>query len=528
MTPTNTETSTPTPTATRIYTIQFFNNTTTDAEISSFYDDNGPITLTDQQGSFPVTSGQTLFADHGNTTTYPQFLVSGATFPTQYINFLVTKNGVTLYTGDSSIPTTILVSLDGDPLLSTDIIVVTITDAEPPTPTPTGTPSETPAETPTNTPTNTETPTPTPTNTPTPTSTDLSSITTYSISGCTNLNVLVADLGPSSLAPGDVFNFTFTGSTPSGCYRIIEKTVATPTDGATPLLFYLNCAACEATLVTPTPTLTQTATPTVTATPTETPAETPTNTPTPTSTDLSSITTYSISGCTNLNVLVVDLGPGLIVLGDVNYYTFTGATPSGCYSVISKINAPIDDAFIASFGTGGCNDCESTYITPTPTPTNTETPTGTPSETPAETPTNTPTETETPTPTPTNTETPTNTPTNTNTPTPSVTPNWNATFINNSTVGTFATFTDDSGNIPFSESTGSFPVNPGQTLFGVHGTTDNQPIIQINGSGTITYSVLVNGVNVISGGSGLPVPILVTSGGAPLLSTDVLVVTITD
>jgi hypothetical protein len=118
---------------------------------------------------------------------------------------------------------------------------------------------------------------------------------------------------------------------------------------------------------------------------------------------LSSITTYSISGCTNLNVLVVDLGPGLIVPGDVNYYTFTGATPSGCYTVISKINAPIDDAFTASFGTGGCDICESTYITPTPTPTNTETPTPTP--------TTTPTNTETPTPTPTITDTPTSTPT---------------------------------------------------------------------------------------------------------------------
>jgi hypothetical protein len=117
-----------------------------------------------------------------------------------------------------------------------------------------------------------------------------------------------------------------------------------------------------------------------------TPTNTETSTPTPTSTDLSSITTYSISGCTNLNVLVVDLGPGLIVLGDVNYYTFTGATPSGCYSVISKINAPIDDAFTTSFGTGGCNDCESTYITPTPTPTNTETPTPTTTPTPTQTP----------------------------------------------------------------------------------------------------------------------------------------------
>jgi hypothetical protein len=141
---------------------------------------------------------------------------------------------------------------------------------------------------------------------------------------------------------------------------------------------------------------------------------------------LSSITTYSISGCTNLNVLVVDLGPGFIVPGDVNYYTFTGATPSGCYSVIGKINAPIDDAFTASFGYGGCNDCEISNITPTPTPTNTETPTNTPTntETPTQTPepTTTPTNTETPTGTPSVTETPTETPTPTVTETPTGTP----------------------------------------------------------------------------------------------------------
>ncbi len=146
-----------------------------------------------------------------------------------------------------------------------------------PTPTPTPTLTQTPTPTVTQTPS--ETPSETPTNTPTPTTTDLSSVTTFTISGCTNLNVLVADLGPSSLAPGDVFNFTFTGGTPSGCYRIVEKTVATPTDGATPLLFYVNCAACEATLVTPTPTTTSTPTPSVTNT--GTPSVTPTLTPTP-------------------------------------------------------------------------------------------------------------------------------------------------------------------------------------------------------------------------------------------------------
>jgi outer membrane biosynthesis protein TonB len=208
-----------------------------------------------------------------------------------------------------------------------------------PTETPTPTVTETPTNTPTNTPTETETPTPTPTETevlsPTPTETETPTPT------------------PTE--------------TPTG----------TPSE-------------------TPTNTPTNTETPTNTPTVTMTPTNTETSTPTPTSTDLSSITTYSISGCTNLNVLVVDLGPGFIVPGDVNYYTFTGATPSGCYSVIGKINAPIDDAFTTSFGTGGCNDCESTYITPTPTPTNTETPTNTP--TPTETPTNTPTPSTTPIP----------------------------------------------------------------------------------------------------------------------------------
>jgi len=153
----------------------------------------------------------------------------------------------------------------------------------PPLVTPTPTPTNTQTPTPTVTETPTGTPSETPTNTPTPTTTDLTSVTTFTISGCTNLNVLVADLGPSALAPGDVFNLTFTGGTPSGCYRIVEKTVATPTDGATPLLFYFNCAACEATLVTPTPTPTNTQTPTNTITPTntQTPSVTPTLTPTP-------------------------------------------------------------------------------------------------------------------------------------------------------------------------------------------------------------------------------------------------------
>jgi hypothetical protein len=129
------------------------------------------------------------------------------------------------------------------------------------------------------TPTNTETPTPTPTITVTPTSTDLSLITTFTISGCSSLNVFVADLGPSALAPGDVFYFDFTGGTPSGCYSIVNKIDAVPTDGSTPLYFYASCTLCEEAYVTPTPTPSVTNTPTPSVTPTLTP--TPSTSPVP-------------------------------------------------------------------------------------------------------------------------------------------------------------------------------------------------------------------------------------------------------
>ena len=154
------------------------------------------------------------------------------------------------------------------------------------TPTPTGTPV---AATPTPTATITETPTNTPTLTQTPTSTDLTNITTYTISGCTSLNEFVANLGPGALAPGDIFYFEFTGGTPSGCYRIVNKINAVPTDGTTPLYFYTSCALCVAAReVTPTPTLTQTptTTPTPSVTNTQTPSVTPTFTPTPSTSPL--------------------------------------------------------------------------------------------------------------------------------------------------------------------------------------------------------------------------------------------------
>jgi hypothetical protein len=168
------------------------------------------------------------------------------------------------------------------------------------TPTPTGTPV---AATPTPTATITETPTNTPTLTQTPTSTDLTNITTYTISGCTSLNEFVANLGPGALAPGDIFYFEFTGGTPSGCYRIVNKINAVPTDGTTPLYFYTSCALCVAAReVTPTPTITQTptTTPTPSVTNTQTPTVTNTQTPsvTPTFTPTPSTSPVPVTGYT--------------------------------------------------------------------------------------------------------------------------------------------------------------------------------------------------------------------------------------
>ena len=109
--------------------------------------------------------------------------------------------------------------------------------------------------------------------------------TVYSISGCTNMVTLNADLVSPNFFPGDVFKLPFTGATPTGCYTVIEKVFDTPSeDTIITTSFFLNCALCEASLVTPTPTVTQTPTPTVTQT--RTPTQTPTRTGTPTPTNI--------------------------------------------------------------------------------------------------------------------------------------------------------------------------------------------------------------------------------------------------
>jgi hypothetical protein len=406
-----------------------------------------------------------------------------------------------------------------------------------PTPTPTLTPTNTPTntETPTNTPTPTITETPsgtpseTPTNTPTPTTTDLTSVTTFTISGCTNLNVLVADLGPSSLAPGDVFNLTFTGGTPSGCYRIVEKTVATPTDGATPLLFYVNCAACQATLVTPTPTNTKTptVTPTNTATPSSTPTETPTNTPTQTTTQTSTLTPsptptdpldgglYEVSTspdavCYGTSPTTTIYVQGTIDINELIYQNNAGTDPY-TISELQTLTSTLATTFYFQSVSGGTvytitdngsgqAECTSIDVCPTPTPT--------------------PTVTSTATPTPTNTLTPTNT--------PSVTPNYNLTFTNGSTICEIQAFQDDLGLVPLTGATQSFPINQGQTLRAIHGTTSTFPSVYVTGTGSINWQFFINGVFNGFGSVVLPDILQFTFEGTPILASENIVLEIID
>lgn len=297
------------------------------------------------------------------------------------------------------------------------------------TPTPTGTPV---AATPTNTPTLTQT----------PTSTDLTNITTYTISGCTSLNEFVANLGPGALAPGDIFYFEFTGGTPSGCYRIVNKINAVPTDGTTPLYFYTSCALCVAAReVTPTPTVTQTPTTTPTPsvtntqTPTVTNTQTPTNTLTPTPTNPSllqilnettgsrTVTSFTLDGTPQS----LSSGSYPITAGNNGYALTHGAssTPngvifnfggSGTFDLYSYLNGSLVNYLSSynnnSYTMGGVflqtSDQVLLRITDSgalPTPTQTATQTTTP------TPTVTKTQTPTPSVTPTNTQTPSVTPT---------------------------------------------------------------------------------------------------------------------
>jgi hypothetical protein len=315
------------------------------------------------------------------------------------------KNNVLIYTSSNPVTQPLHVFF---PLLTGNEGVNNVCLTEQPALTPT------PTSTPANTPTPTETSSPTPTPTVTPTSTDLTNITTYTISGCTSLNEFVANLGPGALAPGDIFYFEFTGGTPSGCYRIVNKINAVPTDGTTPLYFYTSCALCVAAReVTPTPTATNTQTPTLTQTPTNTPTntETPTNTPTPTITPTNisclNIATNAGGGLTGFDVggqavaMSISANPAIgttypvgsfITFQNGEVRTLTGIDDYGAtYDVF--YSSPISS--LTLFPITICYPSIPTS-TPTPTATTTETSTPTPSVTNTQTPSATPTLTPTP------------------------------------------------------------------------------------------------------------------------------------
>jgi hypothetical protein len=133
------------------------------------------------------------------------------------------------------------------------------------------------------------------------------------------------------------------------------------------------------------------------------------------------------------------------------------------------------------------------------------------------TPTPTPTVTSTATPTPTNTITPTNT--------PSVTPIYNLTFMNGSEFtssnAVIVSFEDDFGVVPLTGATQSFPINDGQTLRAIHGTTNAFPRIDVRGTDFIDWIIYING-NIYSLDSGVELPtiILIKADGTPLLASE--------
>ncbi len=256
-TPTPSPTNTPTPTVTQTNTAT---NTPTPSVTTTSTNTPTP-TSTETPTNTPTPSVTTT----GTNTPTPTSSETPTVTPTQSVTPSTTATaGLTPTATETQTPTPSITPTNTETPTVTPTPTNTETPTVTPTPTNTETPTNTPSETPTETPTNT--PSETPTNTPTPSPTDLSLITTYTISGCTNLNVLVADLGPGALAPGDVFYFEFTGATASGCYRIVNKINTTPVDGTTPLYFFASCGLCEAAYVTPTPTPTTSETPTPTVT----------------------------------------------------------------------------------------------------------------------------------------------------------------------------------------------------------------------------------------------------------------------
>lgn len=203
----------------------------------------------------------------------------------------------------------------------------------------------------------------------------------YILAACSGGTAVYIDFPIDNLpAVGGSYYLTFTGSTPEGCYEVVNS--AEPGVGSDLVVTmsedFGDCVSC---LNEPTPTPTPSVTPTKTPTPTVT--KTPTKTPTPTVTR------------TVTPTVTTTVTPTKTVTPTVTPTVTTTVTPT-----------------------------TTPTVTPTNTPTKTVTPTVTPTKTPTPsvTTTVTPTVTTTPTKTVTPTVSPTVTPTVTITPTPSFTP----------------------------------------------------------------------------------------------------------
>ena len=367
----------------------------------------------------------------------------------------------------------------------------------------------------------------------------------------TNVTFLPQSGGTISLGT-QVFPFNYISEYVYGTYNCYV-----PTYGYTYSLDVLGPTPTPTTTVTQTNTSTPTETPTQTPTQTETPTPTPTNeeTPTVTPTNTPSPTEpirYEFDNiCHSENNSGVSCNCPQVATIWGNNPVFSASTaffsdpsgpntgdPVGWYA-IDGIEYELSSGCGPGCTTGATivsmSNCPSTPTptptnteTPTPTPTNTETPTNTPTETPTETPTQTPTNTpsETATQTPTNTETPTQTPTNTQT--PSVSPaQYNLNIFNTSSGdASVSALNSDSGTISLTNETGSLPVLASQSISARHGLTGGTPRMTISGTGSVVYQVLLNGNIIGSGTVNIPTDIALTSGGAPLLESDITRITL--
>jgi hypothetical protein len=258
-----------------------------------------------------------------------------------------------------------------------------------PTPTSTNTPTPTQTQTPTNTETTTPTQTQTPTNTNTPTITNTPTVTPtvtplyeYYFTGCCGGETYKIETGtPFTLIPGSIAYLTISGGNINNCFEVVSNipsvdiTYTWNPGGGDAFYDYTNCGDC------------------LTANP------------------ISCGQTVLITSCDPPNTTyIINYGAILPAIGDVFYMTFTGSTPSGCYTITSSLVSNPIDASSSKTPYVDCSTCLSSLPTPTPTPTTTVTPTNTPTQTPTNTTTTTPTQTPTntttttPTPTPTSTE----------------------------------------------------------------------------------------------------------------------------